>query len=149
MNIPRWRTVSANAARHRNSTAATVFPRHYRPYTVRSGVLSRSKTFAKYVGLFCISSVVGIATLGAGILIHDAFTYNERHIDRVPVNPLALHPERGGPKNLPIARVLVDDDDDDESKALSEKPKLVIVGAGWGVSFLILTLFLLTQGSYY
>jgi NADH dehydrogenase len=143
--IPRWRTVFA---RHRNTTAAAcVFPRAYRLYTVKSGVLSRSKTFAKYVGLFCISSTIGIVTLGAGILVHDAFTYNERHIDRVPVHPLALHPERGGPKNLPIARMLVDDKEDEESKALPEKPKLVIVGAGWGVSFLILFFFRLTQGS--
>lgn len=47
---------------------------------------------------------------------------------------MALHPELGGPKNLPIARVQVDDQDDDENKALSEKPKLIIVGGGWGVS---------------
>ncbi|KAL6302382.1 hypothetical protein BKA93DRAFT_751274 [Sparassis latifolia] len=27
-------------------------------------------------------------------------------VDRVPVSPLALHPHRGGPKNLPIAKAL-------------------------------------------
>jgi hypothetical protein len=143
MNIPRWRTVFANAARHRNTT---VLPRAYRQYTVKSGVLSRSKTFVKYAGLFCLSSAIGVVTLGAGILVHDAFTYNEKHVDRVPINPLALHPERGGPKNLPIARVLVDDEEDDASKALSKRPKLVIIGAGWGVSFVVLIFFSYNSG---
>lgn len=145
MSVPRWRTVFANAARHRNTSAATVFPRHYRQYTVRSGVLGRSKTYAKYAGLFFLSSAIGVVTLGAGILVHDAFTYTERHIDRVPINPLALHLERGGPKNLPIARVLVDDEEDDESNAMSKKPRLVIVGAGWGVSSLVIILCHLTH----
>lgn len=128
-----WRLLSAIPRR------SALFPRQY---SLRSGVVRRSKSFAKYAGLFCLSSAVGIVTIGTGILVHDAFTYSERHIDRVPVNPLALHPERGGPKNLPIAHVLVDDEEDDEAKALSEKPKLVIVGAGWGVSFRFSTSFL-------
>lgn len=45
------------------------------------------------------------------LFIHDAFTYTSKHAERVPVSPLALHPELGGPKNLPIAKVLIDDDD--------------------------------------
>lgn len=77
--------------------------------------------------------------IGAGIFVHDAFTYTDKHIDRVPVNPLALNPEKGGPNNLPVVKVMVDDSDDEENKKLSEKPRLVIVGGGWGVS---LTLFL-------
>jgi len=92
-----------------------------------------TKTVAKVTTLLCVSSVVGILVVGAGILAHDAFTYNDRHVDRVPINPLALNPERGGPKNLPIARVLIDDADDEEAKLLADKPKLVIVGGGWGV----------------
>lgn len=135
MNVPRWRTVFANGTRYRNTTTVTPFSCTHRRYTIGSGLLSKSKTFAKYAGLFCLSSAIGVITLGAGILVHDVFTYNERHIDRVPVDPLALHPDRGGPKNLPIASVLVDDDQDDEAKALSKRPKLVIVGAGWGVRF--------------
>lgn len=72
--------------------------------------------------------------LGSAIFLHDAFTYTERHVDRVPVNPLALHPELGGPKQLPVARVLVGDEEDEVNKQLSTKPRLVIVGGGWGVS---------------
>ena len=72
--------------------------------------------------------------IGAGVFIHDAFTYTDRHVDRVPVSPLALHPERGGPKNLPVVNVLLADEEDEEARKLMEKPKLVIVGGGWGVS---------------
>ena len=97
----------------------------------------RTKMVAKVTTLLAVSSVVGILVVGVGILAHDAFTYNDRHVDRVPVNPLALNPERGGPKNLPIARVLMDDADDEEAKLLAGKPRLVIVGGGWGVRQLI------------
>ncbi len=48
--------------------------------------------------------------------------------------PLALHPERGGPKNLPIAKVYLSDIEDEDAEGLVKKPHVVIVGAGWGVS---------------
>ena len=54
---------------------------------------------------------LGLVTFLGVIFIHDAFTYTTRHIERVPVSPLALHPELGGPKNLPVARVLIDDEE--------------------------------------
>lgn len=50
----------------------------------------------------------------------------------IPVSELALNPRRGGPKNLPIADYFVDDDDCPENKAIKHKPKLVILGTGWG-----------------
>lgn len=100
----------------------------------KKSILRRSLNAAKYTSYVLASSVVGLGVITAAIFIHDAFTYTERHIDRVPVNPLALHPERGGKKNLPIARVLVDDEEDEEVKKLADKPKLVIIGGGWGVS---------------
>lgn len=99
----------------------------------RSRLLSRTLLVAKYTGLAIFSSAFGVLLLGAGIFIHDAFTYQNKHIDRVPVSPLALHPEQGGPKNLPVVRALVDDEEDDQAKSLLDKPKLVIVGGGWGV----------------
>ncbi|EEB92071.1 hypothetical protein MPER_09473, partial [Moniliophthora perniciosa FA553] len=55
-------------------------------------------------------------------------------------HPLALHPERGGPKNLPIVRVQVDDQEDEETRKLAEKPRLVIVGGGWGAMGALQTL---------
>lgn len=140
MNTPPWRTVFAGGTRRRLTYIPKFSWAYRRPYSVgvspppsKSDFLSKTKTFAKYGGLFLLSSGIGLVTLGIGILVHDAFSYNDKHVDRVPVNPLALHPERGGPKNLPIARVLVDDEEDDDAKSLSSKPKLVIIGAGWGV----------------
>lgn len=99
----------------------------------RSSALQRTKKYVKFTGYFCLSSVLGVFAIGGAIFIHDAFTYSEKHIERVPVSPLALHPEKGGPKNLPVARVQVDDEEDEENKRLAEKPRLVIVGGGWGV----------------
>lgn len=81
-----------------------------------------------------LSTVVGVGVLTAAILGHDAFTYSERHVDRVPTNPLSLHPRRGGKKNLPILEVNLDDEEDDEKRKMQGKPRLVIVGGGWGVS---------------
>ncbi|KAF4615380.1 hypothetical protein D9613_002733 [Agrocybe pediades] len=138
MFSPPWRNALTNTARRRQPFTFNSHSYPLRPLTTSSGsstsnsYLRRSKVVAKYTGLLCLSSVVGVLTLGAGILVHDAFTYNEKHVDRVPLNPLALNPERGGPKNLPIARVLVDDEEDEEAKKLSDKPKLVIIGGGWG-----------------
>jgi hypothetical protein len=80
-----------------------------------------------------LSATTGLFALGAAIFIHDAFTYTDKHIERVPVSPLALHPERGGPKNLPVVNVLLADEEDEDFRKLNEKPKLVIVGGGWGV----------------
>ncbi|KAH7910637.1 nucleotide-binding domain-containing protein [Hygrophoropsis aurantiaca] len=98
----------------------------------RSTALRRSLTAAKYTAYALLSGTFGVLAIGAGIFIHDAFTYTSKNIDRVPVSPLALHPERGGPKDLPVVRVLVDDEEDDEAKKLSAKPRLVIIGGGWG-----------------
>ncbi|KAF8350507.1 hypothetical protein F5887DRAFT_913519 [Amanita rubescens] len=54
------------------------------------------------------------------------------HLDRVPVSPLALHPEKGGPKNLPVVRVQVDDEENEEARKSAQRPRLVIIGGGWG-----------------
>ncbi|TFK30097.1 mitochondrial NADH dehydrogenase [Coprinopsis marcescibilis] len=109
------------------------------PSRIRS-LLSASKTSAKYAGYLCLSSVVGLVTLGVGILAHDALTYSDRHVDRVPVSPLALSPQKGGPKNLPVAGVQIDDEEDEEMRTLLTRPKLVIVGGGWGAIGVLKTL---------
>ncbi|KIK08159.1 hypothetical protein K443DRAFT_663480 [Laccaria amethystina LaAM-08-1] len=115
-------TPLARSARPRRAFFATTSP----------SPLSRTRKLARITALTCLSTIVGTCTLVVGILVHDAFTYNNKHIDRVPINPLALSPERGGPKNLPVVRSQVDDEEDEEAKRLAEKPKLVIVGGGWG-----------------
>ena len=107
-----------------------VIPLEPRP---RPRFLRRSLLVAKYTSYLVLSATTGLFALGAAIFIHDAFTYTDKHIERVPVSPLALHPERGGPKNLPVVNVLLADEEDEEFSKLNEKPKLVIVGGGWGV----------------
>lgn len=92
-----------------------------------------TRNAAKYTAFAGFSAVLGLSVLVGGVFIHDAFTYSDKHIDRVPVSPLALHPQCGGPKNLPIASVLVGDEDDGELAPVQDKPRLVVVGGGWGV----------------
>lgn len=66
--------------------------------------------------------------------IYDASTYRNSTEETVEVPELALHPRKGGPKNLPIAEALLDEIDDSERVAVNDKPRLVILGGGWGVS---------------
>lgn len=77
-----------------------------------------------------------VLTIGGFVVaffIYDATTYTEElSISDIPVSEAALSPKRGGPKNLPIADVLVDDDDCPSNAAQKDKPKLVILGTGWG-----------------
>jgi len=64
---------------------------------------------------------------------YDAYTYrDEPESFDIPVSEYALTPRVGGPKNLPIAEYFVDDDDSDDMKSQKHKPKLVILGTGWG-----------------
>lgn len=86
------------------------------------------RTLAAF-GLFVIVS----GTIVIAFFIYDATTYREdpESFD-IPVSEYALKPRRGGPKNLPIAEYFVDDDDSDEMKMQKHKPKLVILGTGWG-----------------
>lgn len=80
-------------------------------------------------------------TLVLAFFIYDATTYNEEPVaTNLSVSELALNPKRGGPKNLPIAEHFVDDDDTPENRAVKHKPKLVILGTGWGSVALLKTL---------
>lgn len=65
--------------------------------------------------------------------IYDASTYREHSsAEDIPVSELALNPRRGGPKNLPIAEVLLGDSDSEAKLEQKDKPRLVILGTGWG-----------------
>jgi len=86
-------------------------------------------------------SVVIIGVGIVGFFVYDASTYREDlTYSDIHVSDLALSPRRGGPKNLPIAEVLVDDDDCPESLRQKDKPKLLILGGGWGGVALLKTL---------
>jgi NADH:ubiquinone reductase (H+-translocating) len=89
----------------------------------------------------CGFTILGVGGLVATFFIYDASTYRSNlTIEDVPVSETALSPRRGGPKNLPIADVLVDDEDCPEMQAQKDKPKLVILGTGWGSVALLKTL---------
>ncbi|KAK8143455.1 hypothetical protein G3M48_007241 [Beauveria asiatica] len=81
---------------------------------------------------------IGTSIAVGGILvtaffIYDATTYKEgADAGDITVGELALQPRRGGPKNLPIADVLIDDNDNNGKNECQDKPKLVILGGGWG-----------------
>jgi len=84
---------------------------------------------AAWTGIFVFVSGV----LVAGFFAYDATTYHEADGETVcPVSENALIPRRGGPKNLPIAEALVDDEDSEQMREQRDKPKLVVLGGGWG-----------------
>lgn len=84
---------------------------------------------AAWGGIFIFVSTV----LVGGFFAYDATTYQapDGRID-IPIAEAALSPKRGGPKNLPIAEVLVDDEDGRDMVIQKDKPKLVVLGTGWG-----------------
>ncbi|KKA28313.1 hypothetical protein TD95_003000 [Thielaviopsis punctulata] len=74
--------------------------------------------------------------VGAGVVgffLYDASTYSDEYVaGDINVSQLALSPRRGGPKNLPICDVLLDDDENPAQQSRKSKPHLVILGTGWG-----------------
>ncbi|EGX53487.1 hypothetical protein AOL_s00006g353 [Orbilia oligospora ATCC 24927] len=103
----------------------------------------RGRIFRAVIRTLTTLGLIG-GILGGALVcffIYDATTYKEDpEVVDVPVSELALNPERGGPKNLPIARVLVDDDESEGKGTCKHKPKLVILGCGWGSVAILKTL---------
>ncbi|KAF3133947.1 hypothetical protein TWF569_010339 [Orbilia oligospora] len=103
----------------------------------------RGRIFKAVIRTLTTLGLIG-GVLGGALVcffIYDATTYKEDpEVVDVPVSELALNPERGGPKNLPIARVLVDDDESEGKGTCKHKPKLVILGCGWGSVAILKTL---------
>lgn len=82
----------------------------------------------------CFSSVLGLVVLTGAILVHDSLTYGSHRVGTVDVHPLALKPERGGRKNLPVlAHDIGELEEGNGNGERKDKPRLVIVGGGWGV----------------
>jgi NADH:ubiquinone reductase (H+-translocating) len=103
----------------------------------RSRILSFIYRSAAWLGGSVV--IIGIGIIG--FFLYDASTYREdlTYTD-INVSDLALSPRLGGPKNLPIAEVLLDDDDCAQSMRQKDKPKLLILGGGWGSVALLKTL---------
>ena len=73
--------------------------------------------------------------------VYDASTYREDLTSSEVLVPLAaLEPRLGGPKNLPIVDAFIDDDDSEEAAHKKRKPRLVVLGSGWGSVALLKTL---------
>ncbi len=81
-------------------------------------------------------TVAGLLTL---FFIYDATTYSEEQnkIVDLAVSSLALNPKIGGPENLPILESHLDQYDSVEKSDLKYKPKLVVLGCGWGAVSLL------------
>lgn len=95
----------------------------------RSRVVRYAYKALASLGFFIVMS----GTLVIGFFIYDAYTYeSEPEAFDISVSEYALNPRRGGPKNLPIAEYYIDDDDTPAMKEQKHKPKLVILGTGWG-----------------
>ncbi|KAK9778287.1 hypothetical protein SCAR479_04689 [Seiridium cardinale] len=74
-----------------------------------------------------------VGFLLAAFFLYDATTYKESTpFGECRVSEYALSPRTGGPKNLPIIDAYIDDDDTQEKSAQKQKPRLVILGGGWG-----------------
>ncbi|KAH7163573.1 hypothetical protein B0J13DRAFT_39119 [Dactylonectria estremocensis] len=89
---------------------------------------------------FCYRGAAWLGTtltiFGIGVFaffVYDASTYQDHPIQGdIDVSKVALQPRRGGSKNLPVAEVYIDDNDSEDKRRLKEKPRLVILGGGWG-----------------
>ncbi|KAI1202078.1 pyridine nucleotide-disulfide oxidoreductase-domain-containing protein [Nemania serpens] len=77
---------------------------------------------------------VGFVTvLFAAFFVYDSTTYKESiAFGDCHVSEAALNPPRGGPKNLPIIEAFLDDDESEQAQEKKQKPRLVILGSGWG-----------------
>ncbi|KAF2205472.1 hypothetical protein GQ43DRAFT_468141 [Delitschia confertaspora ATCC 74209] len=95
----------------------------------RSKLVRIAYRTAAGLGFFAL----GLGGLVVAFFIYDYTTYAEGpSAEDIPVSQLALNPRRGGPKNLPIAECFVDDDESQEARRQQGKPRLVILGTGWG-----------------
>jgi len=110
----------------RFASASTITTTTVKPRSRTLRILYRTFT---WLGISVSVTTIGILAF----FIYDSTTYsNEPEVSDIPISSLALNPRRGGPKNLPIAEYLVDDDETVEQKSRKHKPKLVVLGTGWG-----------------
>ncbi|KAM0323543.1 hypothetical protein ACHAQA_008824 [Verticillium albo-atrum] len=125
----------------RTSIAPSFFNAHNDPKTsirLISGkplpqLKSRFWNFAYRAAAWFGISVVFVGVSVVGFFVYDASTYKEHSTGMdITVSQMALNPRCGGPKNLPIAEVFIDDSDHETKQNQKDKPKLVILGGGWG-----------------
>jgi NADH dehydrogenase len=130
-----FQTTSATSALRQRS-----FPRSAGRRFAATGVLPGQKKSrgpisrflhrtATYIGVFALAT----GTLIGAFFVYDYTTYrDDLSSGDIPVSELALNPRIGGPKNLPIVDHFIDDDESQQARDCKHKPKLVVLGTGWG-----------------
>lgn len=109
------------------------------PIKSKTPRFSRRHPYIFYTILFPVTLLGSVVLITTGFLIHDAFTYQDRHVDKVQPELISFREgknARGGSKRLKVANMLVDDELDEDKPDKPIKKRLVIVGGGWGVSFI-------------
>ncbi|CDK24195.1 unnamed protein product [Kuraishia capsulata CBS 1993] len=97
--------------------------------------------FLKYSVIGCSVFSFSILLFVGGVFIYDYTTYADTEaVEHLLVPELALNPPRGGPENLPILSQHLDSFDNEEKEELRHRPKLVVLGSGWGSVSLLETL---------
>lgn len=126
--ILQWRTLAPTSTPIRSKSDKSEIAAKVQPLR-RSAIAGALGKLFTYCGIFIVSS----GAIVVAFFIYDASTYHESTTAAdIPVSELALNPRRGGPKNLPIADVLVGDYDSESMLEQKDKPRLVILGTGWG-----------------
>lgn len=129
--------------RFKSDTPAPAIPATPIPPKSRSRILHYAYRGLVTLGLFVVVS----GGLVVAFFIYDYTTYSDDpETFDIPVSEYALNPRRGGPKNLPIIDYFIDDDDSEGMRAQKHKPKLVVLGTGWGS---VPMLKLLEPGDYH
>lgn len=108
-------------------------------HSKRGGGATRFPTqFASKCFTFTGSAVIATGAAIVMFFLYDSFTYRRNSTAQDVAVPIsALEPRRGGPKNLPILDYLVGEYDNEEMAKQSDKPRLVILGTGWGSTSLL------------
>jgi hypothetical protein len=115
--------------------------RHWRPslhqhYTSSSSAPTTQRSKGKWIrrGLLTMA-VAGVGTLAYILQQDKEYVDNSTHVAHQNIPPLALHPRSGGKKNLCVVSHQLDNTPLEETK-----PRLVIVGSGWGAVSVLKTL---------
>ncbi|CAO3651540.1 unnamed protein product [Cunninghamella echinulata] len=117
--------------RSASSTLTKNIPRSYATSTSNTTTSTGSKLIKR--GRWIKRIVLGSSVIGVGylayILKQDIEYRKDPSIQHAHENvpPLALHPQLGGENNLPILTHQLDNQSSEE-----KKPRLVILGSGWG-----------------
>ncbi|GAA5810668.1 hypothetical protein MFLAVUS_004094 [Mucor flavus] len=88
---------------------------------------AHTRTYGQYKKLGLVTAGLTAISSAAYYLSTDRDRFIEVFQEHQHPPYLALHPQRGGNKQLPVSNYYIDDTQEE-----NEKPRLVIIGSGWG-----------------